>query len=213
MTRNEFERQVVDVAVPLYNTYKILPSVILAQAVLESGWGKSSLATIGKALFGIKATASWKGKVYNAKTKECYDGKNFVDEVATFRAYDTWKESIIDHCHFLCSLKRYARVVGEKNYSIACKELQKAGYATDPNYADKLINIIRENGFDSYDIVSKVDEEVPESPCKVVYIVESGDTLEKIAKSHNLTVSRLCSLNKDISNPNKIYIGQEIKLN
>lgn len=128
----------------------ILASLTIAQAILESGWGNSGLTVKGNALFGIKAGSNWSGKVYNAKTQECYDGKNFETITAGFRAYNTWEESIKDHSRLLTSLTRYKKVVGEKDYKKACREIQAAGYATDPNYANKLIGIIEENNLNQW---------------------------------------------------------------
>ena len=86
----------------------VLASLTIAQAITETGWGVSGLATVGKALFGIKATKSWKGKVYCKDTKECYDGVNLVEvKNAVFRAYDSWEESVTDHSAFLKANKRY----------------------------------------------------------------------------------------------------------
>lgn len=133
----------------------VLASLTIAQAILESGWGKSSLSTIGKALFGIKAGNSWKGKVYNAKTKECYDGSTFVTIDASFRAYNSWEESINDHSALLCGLSRYKNIIGETDYKKACKAIHVAGYATDPTYADKLINLIETYNLNQFDIVKE----------------------------------------------------------
>ena len=129
----------------------VLASVTLAQAILESRWGLSGLAVIGNALFGIKAGASWKGKVYDADTNECYDGKTFEKVHAVFRAYDSWAESVKDHAALLTGNARYAAVVGEADYKAACLALQAAGYATDPQYAEKLIEVIESNGLTVYD--------------------------------------------------------------
>lgn len=128
----------------------ILASLTIAQAILESGWGKSGLTVKGNALFGIKAGSNWSGKVYNAKTQECYDGVSFTEITAAFRAYDSWEESIKDHSRLLTDLKRYEKVVGEKDYKKACREIQAAGYATDPNYANKLIRIIEKNNLNRF---------------------------------------------------------------
>lgn len=133
----------------------VLASLTIAQAILESGWGKSSLSTVGKALFGIKASTSWKGKVYNAKTQECYDGSTFVTINAAFRAYDSWEESISDHSALLCSLSRYKDVIGETDYKKACKAIHSAGYATDPKYADKLINLIETYNLNQFDVIKE----------------------------------------------------------
>ena len=75
----------------------VLASLTIAQAILESGWGKSGLTVKANALFGIKAGTSWKGRVYSTKTQECYDGVNFTTVTALFRAYDSWEESVADH--------------------------------------------------------------------------------------------------------------------
>lgn len=130
----------------------ILASLTVAQAILESAYGTSGLATEGKALFGIKATKTWKGKVYCSDTKECLDGVNLVTvSNAAFRAYDTWEESINDHSAFLKANKRYKAVVGETDYKKACEEIKAAGYATDPGYTAKLIKLIEDNKLTEYD--------------------------------------------------------------
>jgi len=120
----------------------ILASLTVAQAILESGWGTSALATNANALFGIKADSRWNGRVYSTTTKECYDGVNFVTVDALFRAYDSWEHSLDDHSAFLTGSSRYAAVIGETDYKKACAAIHAAGYATAPDYAEKLINII-----------------------------------------------------------------------
>ena len=75
----------------------VLPSVCIAQAALETGWGTSGLMTKANAFFGIKAGSSWKGKVYSSKTNECYDGKTYTQITAAFRAYDSLEESVADY--------------------------------------------------------------------------------------------------------------------
>ena len=120
----------------------VLASLTTAQAILESGWGKSGLAVKGKALFGIKAGGAWRGKVYSAETKECYDGVNYTTIKAAFRAYDDWEESVADHSALLTGNARYKAVVGEKDYKTACKAIKAAGYATAPDYAEQLIKVI-----------------------------------------------------------------------
>ncbi|MDL2310393.1 glucosaminidase domain-containing protein [Peptostreptococcaceae bacterium OttesenSCG-928-C18] len=136
----------------------ILASLIIAQAILESGWGMSELAANANALFGIKAGSRWNGRVFSIATKECYDGVNFTDEVALFRAYDSWEDSIADHSAFLVGSSRYAAVIGEKDYKIACTAIHAAGYATDPTYAEKLITIIESYDLDVYDTAYGKDD-------------------------------------------------------
>lgn len=129
----------------------VLASLTIAQAILESGWGKSGLTVKANALFGIKAGASWKGKVYSAQTQECYDGATFTTVTALFRAYDSWADSVADHSALLTGATRYKAVIGERDYKAACRAIKAAGYATDPNYADKLIQIIESYGLTAYD--------------------------------------------------------------
>lgn len=90
----------------------LFSSVVIAQAICESGWGQSQIMMKANAIFGIKATKTWKGKVYNAKTKECYDGKTYTNITACFRAYNSLDESIKDYFSLILGSKRY---VGAKN--------------------------------------------------------------------------------------------------
>ena len=213
MTNSEFERYVAGYAVNSYAKYKILPSVTIAQAILESGWGRSELATKANALFGIKAGKEWTGKRYNIKTKEVYDGKT-VTEYADFRAYASWGDSILDHNEFLYNLSRYKNVIGETDYKKACQNLQKDGYATAPTYAQSLIDIIEDNGLFGYDETAKrgMVETVPATIKRVQYVIQKGDTLTKIAEQHLTTVENLVKLNK-ITNKNLIIAGDTLYLN
>lgn len=129
----------------------VLASLTIAQAILESGWGKSGLTVKANALFGIKAEKNWKGKVYSAQTKECYDGVTFTTITALFRAYDSWAESVADHSALLTGATRYKAVVGERDYKTACWAIKAAGYATDPKYPDKLIQLIETYDLTDYD--------------------------------------------------------------
>ena len=165
LTREEFIRKIKDDVMKDAKISKILPSLTIAQAILESNNGNSGLAVKGKALFGIKANSSWKGKVYVSDTKEVYSGVQYTVK-ASFRAYNNWAESISDHTKLLISLKRYSNIIGEKNYVQACKKIQQDGYATDPYYASKLINIIESNQLFNYD-----DYEEDEKPSKSSYFV------------------------------------------
>lgn len=164
---------------------RILPSVTIAQAILESGWGKSLLTTRGSALFGIKAGKNWTGRVYSCRTQECYDGVHFTTETACFRAYGSWAESIADHGAFLCGSSRYRNVVGERNYRMACHALKAAGYATDPAYDAKLIHLIETYGLTKYD-TAQVRR----------YTVQRGDTLTKIARKFGTTVDAIVAQNR-----------------
>lgn len=151
MTVNEFIEKVAPLIVKDCNSKNLLPSPTLAQAIIESSYGTSSLATQGNALFGIKADSRWNGKVITKDTKECYDGINLVPTVACFRAYNSWDESIIDHSNFLLQNKRYSNLVGVRDYKTYCQLIKEDGYATIPTYAQTLINCIERYNLAKYD--------------------------------------------------------------
>lgn len=140
----------------------ILASITIAQAILESGWGKTILAIKANNLFGMKATLSgntwksdWNGKKYAVYTKEEYDGK-IVTILADFRAYDTIAQSIKDHSDYLCGAKngsklRYEGLKGETDYTKAIRIIKNGGYATDSQYVSKIENIIKTYNLDVFD--------------------------------------------------------------
>lgn len=122
---------------------------MLAQAALETGWGrKEILAADGSAshnLFGIKAGNGWKGRVVEAVTTEYVDGVP-QKRVEKFRAYDSYADSFRDYAKLLRSNPRYESVLANAtDVAGFAQGLQRAGYATDPNYAAKLTNIITQN--------------------------------------------------------------------
>ncbi|MEG1312327.1 MAG: glucosaminidase domain-containing protein [Romboutsia sp.] len=130
-----------------YKKYGILPSITVAQAILESGWGQSGLSKSSKNLFGIKADESWDGKIIEVSTVE-----NYNDKIkAKFREYDNYNESIYDHGKFLSENKRYEEsgLFKSKDYKKQAQALEDAGYSTKKDekgnaiYAEMLVNIIR----------------------------------------------------------------------
>lgn len=135
------------------NTSGIIPSVIFAQAVLESAWGTSSLAKNANNFFGIKADEKWQGKSIVHKTKEVHNGKAET-VTAKFRAYDTFREGIQDYGQFFTSnpwrIKNYFPFRTSTNYLDAIIALQKTGYATDPSYAEKLKSVIERYSLDKF---------------------------------------------------------------
>ena len=124
------------------------PRYLVAQAALETGWGKSVMRnTDGSSshnLFGIKASGNWQGEQARAITSEFRDGQ-FVKETAAFRSYDSYQDSFHDLVSLLQNNSRYqdAVSVADKPEQFV-RELQKAGYATDPNYASKISQIARQ---------------------------------------------------------------------
>ena len=121
--------------------------LLLAQAGLETGWGRSQpKSTDGAAshnLFGIKAGRSWDGKVAVASTTEYVAGA-FVRTVEKFRAYGSYTEAFQDFGRLITGSARYAKAAARTDDPVAyAKSLQQGGYATDPHYADKLVRAIQ----------------------------------------------------------------------
>ena len=118
----------------------IFPSVKIAQAALETGWGQH---IVGNNMFGIKAqgdpTPYWHGEKVAAGTTEEVNGVP-VSITSNFRKYNTVSDSIRDHNQLLINNTRYANVLSAKTPEEQCRALQSAGYATDSSYAQKPIN-------------------------------------------------------------------------
>ncbi|MGH8451282.1 flagellar assembly peptidoglycan hydrolase FlgJ [Pseudomonas sp.] len=131
------------------------PKYLVAQAALETGWGKSVMrAQDGSSshnLFGIKAGQSWQGGQARAITSEFRDGA-MVKETAQFRSYNSYQDSFHDLVTLLQSNDRYKEVVkSADNPEQFVRELQKAGYATDPDYASKISQIAKTmNSYQNY---------------------------------------------------------------
>ncbi|GAB1578998.1 flagellar assembly peptidoglycan hydrolase FlgJ [Bordetella petrii] len=119
--------------------------LILGQAALESGWGRRELkfedGSTSYNLFGIKAGASWNGKVVEVLTTEYQDGVA-RKVVQPFRAYGSYKESFADYARLIGGSPRYAAVTEARDEIEAARRIQDAGYATDPAYAEKLIAVM-----------------------------------------------------------------------
>lgn len=119
--------------------------LILGQAALESGWGKSEIkmpnGSTSYNIFGIKATGGWKGKIAEVLTTE-YSGGVARKVVQPFRAYDSYEEALADYTRLITQNPRYEKVVTAPDEIQAARQIQRAGYATDPRYADKLISVM-----------------------------------------------------------------------
>lgn len=125
----------------------VQPQALLAQAALETGWGKSQMKMAdGKPsfnLFGIKADSRWDGKQANVSTLEFRDG-TAKKERANFRAYDSYEDSFNDYANFIIENRRYQKALkNSENPAAYFNELQQAGYATDPEYAKKIMSIFK----------------------------------------------------------------------
>ncbi len=144
----KFINSIKESSIKNYKEYKILPSITIAQAILESSWGKSVLAKDFNNLFGIKADLSWKGEYVTLETKEYHD----VVINDKFRKYSEKSESIRDHAKFLSENKRYKThgVFDANTYIYQARALEDSGYSTVSNkegkliYADMLIELIQQ---------------------------------------------------------------------
>lgn len=130
-----------------------LPSVCIAQSILETGWGKSSLMTRANAYFGIKSGRNWKGPVYSTKTREWYDGVNATNIVDTFRAYNTLEDSIIDYYNLICEFSRYAKACNTMDPRQCVQGIKDGGYSTYPGYVNEVMTLINTYGLTKYDTV------------------------------------------------------------
>ena len=198
--------------------YKIPASITLAQGILESGNGRSQLASKSNNHFGIKCHKGWKGQ------------RVFHDDDAKgecFRKYTYVATSYKDHSKFLSTRRRYADLfkLRKTDYKGWARGLKKAGYATDRKYSKKLIKIIEDYKLYEFDNFSKKDLKKGKKEAKRVvikntttetktatspkdYTVKKGDTLYSIAKKFNTTVTLLKEINK--LETNIISIGQKI---
>lgn len=151
-SQSEFIESLIPGARASYEKYKVFPSVVIAQAIDESGWGKSALAQKGNNLFGIKADSRWTGAKINMKTAEYKGNKKYYIN-ADFRKYKSFSDSVEDHGKFLSENQRYTKhgVFTAANYAEQAKAIQRAGYATDPRYAEKVIATIKAYDLTRYD--------------------------------------------------------------
>ncbi|EOH89998.1 glycoside hydrolase family 73 protein [Enterococcus villorum] len=152
-THQQFIDQLAPYAKELQNGYGVLPSIILGQAILESNWGKSTLASKYNNLFGIKAFGDQK-KV-NLETKE-FVNEEWITIQGDFRVYDSWEQSMDSHTQLFVNgvdwnPALYEKVLTATNYREAAQALQEAGYATDPSYSEKIIQVIETYHLDQYD--------------------------------------------------------------
>lgn len=158
----KFIEEIKDEAIKNYKEYKILPSITIAQAILESSWGESDLAQIYNNLFGIKADSSWKGESVLLETFEFYDTK--IED--KFRVYSNKNQSIKDHAKFLVDNQRYKKygVFEAKTYIEQAYALQNAGYSTaednsgQKRYAKDLIELIRQYNLQLIDSEIKISD-------------------------------------------------------
>lgn len=145
--QKHFINQIADEAKRLQAENHLFASITIAQAILESDWGQSELAMESNNLFGIKGQDGDEASVL--PTDEYENGKRITIDAA-FKKYDTIQDSMADHMDFLEGAS-YASVKTSQDYKEAAYALQKGGYATDPKYAEKLIELIQQFKLDRFD--------------------------------------------------------------
>lgn len=223
ITAAEYIDHFKNIAIQEMNLYGIPASITLAQGLFESGGGNSELARVANNHFGIKANSDWKGPIY-------YKDDDHPND--RFRVYKVAEESYHDHSTFL-KKKNYAFLfeLPKNDYMGWATGLKKAGYATNPNYAQLLIGIIQKYNLNRYDqpenTVQKIKREdrvftqidkniyqavkdsmISNTPATKLYTVMQGDTLYSISKRFGFTVDELKTLNNMADNA--IKIGQKL---
>ena len=192
--------------------YGIPASITLAQGMLESGIGMSPLARKSNNHFGIKCHKGWEGPAVrhdDDKRREC------------FRKYNHPLYSYRDHSIFLSSRVRYAFLfkLDQDNYKGWARGLKKAGYATDPKYADKLISFIDRYQLHRFDIKKKkilVANDIPGADDRMgpvsyeIHKVVKGDTLYSLSQRYFVPIDEIMDLNN--METSLISVGQELKI-
>jgi flagellum-specific peptidoglycan hydrolase FlgJ len=209
----QYIKKYAPLAVLEMHKYDIPASITLAQGILESGNGRSQLASKSNNHFGIKCHVGWKGqKVYHDDDEkgEC------------FRKYKFVETSYKDHSEFLSGRRRYANLfkLRKSDYKGWAKGLKKAGYATDKKYPKKLIKIIETYELYEFDKFTKKDlkrgkiekpkkrNTKPKKSIPEYYQVKKGDTLYSIARKFKTTVALIKEVN-GLKN-NSLSIGQRL---
>lgn len=221
-TSEDYIRKYHKIAIDEMHAYGIPASITLAQGILESGNGNSDLAHKSKNHFGIKCHKNWSGrKVYHDD-----DAKN-----ECFRKYRKVSNSYRDHSEFLKNRDRYAFLFDYKmtDYNAWAKGLKKAGYATHPEYAEKLINLIERFDLAQYDQASKSGnrkvkkpkrrdrKEIFKSENGLKYVLaETGDTYDIIATEQSLWMWELlvfndCEKDQQLAQGDLVYLEMKKK--
>ena len=167
MNNNEFIEQIANCVEKYAYVYGIeVHSPIIAQAILESGWGKRSLASKYHNYFGLKCGGAWKGKSVNMATKEEYKVGTLTNIRDNFRVFDSMEDGVKGYFDFI-NTRRYANLKGVRSPEEYCRRIKADGYATSSTYVDTLLKVIRDNNLTRFD----TDVEKPKK--------EEGDNMKK----------------------------------
>lgn len=161
----------------------LFSSVIIAQAILETGYGTSTLMMKANAVFGIKASDTYKGKVYSSRTREVYNN-NSILITSKFRAYDSLVESVSDYFDLICKTKRYRNALTAETPEECIKAIINGGYATDPNYVWKITKLIEVNNLTKYDVARETYKVGQNYTTKVNLNVRTEPGIDKPIKKY-----------------------------
>ncbi|MCB2300813.1 glycoside hydrolase family 73 protein [Clostridium tagluense] len=182
MNKTQIIKSLIPGALLSYEKYNILPSLTIAQAILETGW----LQYIkGNNIFGIKWTNGCGYEVQELNTHEWINGVK-TPMVCKFRKYDSLADSILDHGKLL-SFTRYKSVITSIDYKAACQNVYNSGYCTDSEYPKKLISIIEQNKLYIYD--APRSEIAKNTTSKDIKHLQQCLNLMKIRDTNNNTLS------------------------
>ena len=179
MDKETFIRKVaekVEKYAPLYGI--CVHSPIIAQAIIESGWGKSGLASKYHNYFGLKCGSSWKGGSVNMATKEEYKPGVVTNIRDNFRTYEDFDAGIRGYFEFI-NTSRYANLKGVKSPEEYVRRLKADGYATSSKYVDNVLRVIRDNKLTRFDGNGDGDMKKEELTGKVLSGKEIIDILAK----------------------------------
>lgn len=146
---DDFLKKIKGGAYASWKNYKVLPSVVAAQAALESNWGRSALAIQGKNLFGVKG--SYKGQSVVFPTLE-WTGSGYVTINDAFAKYPSWDVSIVEHGKLIGEGTRYRAAIGKTDPSDQITAIWAAGFASDPSYPSKVMSVINANNLRAWDL-------------------------------------------------------------
>ena len=179
MTNNVFVEQIAKCVKKYAYVYGIeVHSPIIAQAILESGWGKSGLASKYHNYFGLKCGSSWKGKSVNMATKEEYKVGTLTNIRDNFRVYDSMEAGVKGYFDFI-NTSRYANLKGVKSPEEYVRRIKADGYATSSKYVDNVMRVIRDNKLTRFDGNGDGDVKKEELTGKVLSGKEIIDILAK----------------------------------
>ena len=151
MTNSEFIEKIAKYVKKYAYVYGIeVHSPIIAQAILESGWGKSGLASKYHNYFGLKCGSAWKGKSVNMATKEEYKVGTLTNIRDNFRVYDSMEAGVKGYFDFI-NTSRYANLRGVISPEEYVKRIKADGYATSSTYVDNIMRVIRDNNLTRFD--------------------------------------------------------------